>query len=474
MKKNGLILLGFILLSVLVRIFTFYSTVLSHDESTYLVIAQELLRGKLLYKDLLDIKPIGIYALFAGIITIHKSIFFIRLVATILVAATAFLLYKVKYTFSKHTILSLSVGAFYIFALTTRKAVSPNTEVYFVFFSILGLYFLAKAQQNRFSIFLAGLSLGIGFIIKYVVLFDFIFLSIYFFILLNTAQSVKGKVLFFLKNATILFIGLIIPFLAVHLYFYQLGIFEEFLYMTYQAPLRYSENRSFLTKLDFAAGIHKYYLVFMILFYLSLLFATKRKEMVFTLIWFVVTLFGVSVMGGGYHHYMVQCMPAACFIGPNLLFQTRRFSQRIPLKWSKPIAFLLVLGTTAFTMVKFKNKFYDSSKTDINIEIATYINTIKQNDETLFVSPAKMQVINFLTSLSTPDRVIHPTNYTKESRKYTFNINLKDECNRIWNSKPTYILADKETFLCSPFYSITDKYTLVKKFRDHFYLYKIQ
>ncbi len=51
----------FAILSVALRFFSFFPSVLDHDESTYLEIAREMLEGKALYVDLIDIKPPGIF-----------------------------------------------------------------------------------------------------------------------------------------------------------------------------------------------------------------------------------------------------------------------------------------------------------------------------------------------------------------------------------------------------------------------------
>ena len=59
------VLFVLVALSVLLRFFSFFPSVMDHDESTYLVIANEMLHHKTLYTDLIDIKPPGIFLLYA-------------------------------------------------------------------------------------------------------------------------------------------------------------------------------------------------------------------------------------------------------------------------------------------------------------------------------------------------------------------------------------------------------------------------
>jgi hypothetical protein len=66
-KKPVRFLLLFCLLAVTLRFFSFFPSVIDHDESTYLEIARMLLSGKILYVDMVDIKPPGIFLILAGL-----------------------------------------------------------------------------------------------------------------------------------------------------------------------------------------------------------------------------------------------------------------------------------------------------------------------------------------------------------------------------------------------------------------------
>ena len=63
-------------LSLVMRFFSFFPSVMDHDESTYLVIADALRQGNVYLRDVIDTKPIGIFTLFAVFqILFGKSIF---------------------------------------------------------------------------------------------------------------------------------------------------------------------------------------------------------------------------------------------------------------------------------------------------------------------------------------------------------------------------------------------------------------
>jgi hypothetical protein len=68
--RTAVVVVLLILWSVILRFFSFFPAVISHDESTYLVIARGLLEGKTYFVDLIDTKPIGIFVLYLSLIHI--------------------------------------------------------------------------------------------------------------------------------------------------------------------------------------------------------------------------------------------------------------------------------------------------------------------------------------------------------------------------------------------------------------------
>ena len=56
-KSEFHIILFLFILNFILRFFSFFPTLIDHDESTNLVIAKKILKGKVLYTDMIDIKP---------------------------------------------------------------------------------------------------------------------------------------------------------------------------------------------------------------------------------------------------------------------------------------------------------------------------------------------------------------------------------------------------------------------------------
>ena len=75
LKSNAQVFLVFVAASILLRFLSFHYSVIDHDESTYLIIADAVLNGSYLYADVIDTKPPGIFLAFGLIqVLFGKSI----------------------------------------------------------------------------------------------------------------------------------------------------------------------------------------------------------------------------------------------------------------------------------------------------------------------------------------------------------------------------------------------------------------
>src|SRR5660397_66747 len=114
-QKQHIILLFFLFVSVAIRFFSFFPSLLGHDESTYMIMGRDLLNGKLLYTDMTDTKPVGIFLFYAGIeFLFGSSIFMKRFVFALVVGITAFLISKVSKKIFLNNKVAFASGVIYI------------------------------------------------------------------------------------------------------------------------------------------------------------------------------------------------------------------------------------------------------------------------------------------------------------------------------------------------------------------------
>ncbi|WP_420457930.1 ArnT family glycosyltransferase [Neolewinella sp.] len=157
----------FLLLAVALRWGSFFISVIDHDESTYIVIADELLRGKVYLRDVVDTKPIGIFWVYALLNTVTGgSIPLLRLATAAVIALGSWGLYVANLRATGHRTAGYVAGVLYVWmnSVFTDYGMSPNTEHYFNALTIWAVAISVAAPRKRWG--WAGLLLGLAFIIK--------------------------------------------------------------------------------------------------------------------------------------------------------------------------------------------------------------------------------------------------------------------------------------------------------------------
>lgn len=441
LSPNQKALLVFVGLSLLMRFFSFFPSVIDHDESTYLVIANEMLQHETLYVDLIDIKPPGIFLIYALQLLICKSIFFTRFVTALVVAATAYCLYIAK----KQAIqqnnsykVALTTGILYIFLCSTFTfyGVSPNTELYFNLFTAFGLVLFNK--QKAVYYFFGGLMMGVGFIIKYTVLFDFTAFMLYAFVALLIANVTLYKaVAQMLWRGLLAFIGLILPFAACHVYYYLSNHFDAYYFITYIAPKNYTNAFQPLYMLQLIGDYYLRFLPISFFFFYTLFKSKYNNEKIFAAIWTSLAMIAVVLPSNRFGHYTIQLMlPTAWLAGSffaNNLIRPKWVNILLQKKIGYPVLTLLIV------VICYLQKSDCYNKPDIAQQTANYLNEHLQPKQTLYTGNAQ-QIIYLLTNQNSPIPYIHRNLIFDKKHIKSIAIDTTAQINKIIALQPTYIL----------------------------------
>ncbi len=471
-KKQSIIFLFFLAVSFAMRLFSFFPSVLDHDESTYMIIGRDILNGKLLYTDVTDTKPVGIFLFYAGLeFLFGSSIFLKRMIFSLVVGATAFLILRVSKKLFKQNLVAFSSGLIYIIytSVWNYHGRSPNTELLFNLCTISALLlFLAKNNRNYF---VGGLLMGIGFMIKYLVLFDIAAFLLFFFIVEIKDQKYTSF-LTILWKYILAGIAFSLPFALVNLYFWLGDNFQNFYFITYELPANYggspSLKRYFIMLLDLIAKFLPIsFIVFYIAFSRNKILKTNHKW--FFAFWIVFVLFAIYIPGKEFSHYTIQLMLplsllAGIFFHPK--FKTDRITKII---YSKKIGLaLLVFILITIQIVSFKNEVIAP---DYPREVAGYLEDKLEKDDAIFVSNYK-QIVYYLLDVDCPTKFIHSNLLFTETHK-AFNINAEDEVRRIIKTNPKFVLIQLKNKFVETL--IEDKYQLIKKFKnDEILIYQLR
>jgi 4-amino-4-deoxy-L-arabinose transferase-like glycosyltransferase len=440
------ILLLFCLLAVILRFFSFFPSVIDHDESTYLEIARMLLSGKLLYVDMVDIKPPGIFLILAFFQWIFGySIFVMRLLTALWIALTAFMVFKTTKLLIKDEKAPLAAGIIYIFLISTWSfyGISITPEIFFNLFTISALYLLLK-KQTLLNFFLAGIVAGMGFLVKYLVLFDFtaflLFLLIMDYRKLNKL-NVKHAII---VNAAAAF-GFILPFAAFNLVYFMNGNFDAFLNIIYLAPSRYPSAFDPWKMLKFILTYHLLFLPVFLMFYYVL---TDRKDYgreissikLLTVTWSIFALFAVLIAGKTFGHYTIQLMLPVSLAAGLFFMKDRKYPAFIkPLFTVRTGSVILAILFLGISLMKLE--YY--MREDIPEEIAEYLEP-KLNEDDVIYTGNYHHIVYYLLKKDSPTKYVHRSLILKDKHIKALDINVDEEFRKIIALQPVYIIVEKD------------------------------
>lgn len=164
--RQRTIAIFFFLVAFLIRFPFFFRDYIDRDESTFILLGQSLVDGNLPYTELWDLKPPLIYYFFGLLIYLSgKSFIAIRIAGTLLVAATAFLTYRIARPLSNAPI-AVIAGLLCVYLCSLFGSLQGvMSEHISTFIFILGVYMLIRAQ-HWWNVLLSGLIFGLALMAK--------------------------------------------------------------------------------------------------------------------------------------------------------------------------------------------------------------------------------------------------------------------------------------------------------------------
>lgn len=462
-----------IFLSIVLRLFSFFPTVLDHDESTYIIIADALLRDNVYLRDVFDTKPIGIFLLFGAWMSVFgKSILTIRLMTAITVGITAWLIGQIYQkmipieTARKHNAVPFACGLIYIFftSVFLHFGLSPNTELFTTFFAVLALFVVVSFKGYGW-LFLAGLALGLGCMIKYISAFDALAIGI-----LMVWQAVLNKKLWWwwFSRGVLMVIGFVIPLMLTWLYYRQLGMEETFLFFTFELSGRYFIDvvwwKNMVVILDFLGR----FLPITIWF----IYCSWHRQVTgnllpsFVWIWSALAMACILMPGKLFYHYFIQLMAPMSLLAGSF-FDSRR---TIPpaLGWiRKPKIGYSVLGLLCVVVLFIQKKdFID--KPDPAAEMTLWLKANLNPGDKIYTGNS-YQIVYFLTETQSPTLYVHSSLVWDEKNSQALGLNQIEEFKKILDQQPRYILLNRRKL--KPEHQllqmIEKEYDVVKAFGPH-------
>ncbi len=472
------VMLLFVTLSVSLRFFSFFPSVIDHDESTYLEIARELLEGKTLYVDLIDIKPPGIFLMYALFqLLFGHSIFVTRLIATLFIAATSFMIFKFGKMAYENQRAGIAGGLIYILFVSTWTVYgfSPNCEIYYNLFTISALYVLMK-REHWLNYLAAGLVMGLGFIIKYNVLFD-LAAFMFFFFLKFLRQPSRLNLRNLLVKCMIAVTGFVIPFALINFYYYLSGHFASFAEVAYFTMTRYSKEFRLIPILEFVGAFILFFAPFIFFYFYALfdhsLVDRRIKDLrLLSVIWSLFVLVGILLPGHTFSHYFIQLMlPVSLLAG--LFFHPGMQLPVLLVRLTRSVTGLIILIAFCILLILFSYRDY-GRQTDTPTQIANYMRPRLQPDDVIYCGNYN-QIIYYLLEKDSPTPYVHQSLLLNTNHIEALKIDLAMESRRIMDQWPVYIVIQGKKYKnkwINQF--IRDHYFIEKQFQKDILLYRLK
>jgi 4-amino-4-deoxy-L-arabinose transferase-like glycosyltransferase len=445
-------------LALVMRFFSFFPSVIDHDESTYILIADAIRQGQVYLRDVIDTKPIGIFLLFAVFQSVFgKAIITIRIITAIWVALTAWVLYLTHRKLLRPDQDSDSNGApvasgiIYVFVTSvyTFYGVSPNTELFFTLCTISALLLLLTFSQSVWF-GMAGLLLGMGFLIKYVVVFDAIALGLFYIGHQITSGRTWG---FVLSRMLVMGFGFMLPILGVWMYYYFYDLDQTFWFFFFGLSGRYFIDPPWHAYLIYLGDTFLRFLPVSVWFFYCLWDRRSTGHHLVTLgwLWGGLVMIIILLPGKLFGHYYIQfLLPMSLVAGS--FFDPGRHPPPV-LAWMRrptigyPLLVLILLVSLFFQ----KTDYVD--KPDYPKEVAAFLNTHLLPGDILYTGDYH-PIVYHLTGTKSPTPYIHRSLVWGDDNNEALQIRKMEEWEKIMVLEPRFILLQHPVHDLNPLYAL--------------------
>lgn len=342
------------------------------DEGIYEVIGFAISKGRLLYSQIWDNKPpllYYIYALFGGD---QATVRLVSLVVGIASVLACFFLAKKLFTSFKPAALTTTVFAI-LFATPLLEGNIANAENFMLLPALLAGILVWKTTQKKYvplswnHLFLAGVLLGVSFLLKVVAVFDFAAFFVFFFFATYTSVRALGKQISPLAG----FIGgFLVPIALVFLTSVIFHNTATFIHSAFTSNVGYVGYGNYFL---FPQGLLVTKLTILAIFVLTIFIKRKHISLPlqFISLWLAFSLFNALFSQRPYTHYLLVLLPSFSLFTGLFFYQVNKRA------WLAVV--MLVLCIIIFGFAAFRPQFVKSLRYYGNYLSFTYGNESLDN-----------------------------------------------------------------------------------------------
>lgn len=497
-NKKTFIFISFLLLSILVRLPSFFTAVINWDESTFIIMGQSFLEGHLPYTSVWDVKPPLVFVFFA-IFALGKSIVLVRLWGALCVAVIAFLIFLIgEKIFNFRT--GIIGGILFVFWISLNTFGQPTmSEHVATVFLLVSIFVLISSKLSPKSVFLCGFMISTATMIRLNLAYVGVFIGGYIFIkLLIEKKSLKLS----LSRIFPYILGIMsVVFITIFPYLFN-NQFNLWWQNVIVAPLGYAGSQesfsqillehlvnieksmnfddvSFSTALVNAMVWFCLYFGFNAIAYRWKRFSQLTKNHIyFLLLCMVAIVISISSGGAVYDHYLIQLVPLVIIFSAFILATIFKLLPRALALLNLIVVvslFLIPVMDSYASIFKQISKGKSVYRGDAFV-ITDYLKNANPNKDLVFLMDNHL--VYWLGDYALPSKVAHPSNIGKEYLLKDFyndqTASTYSEMKKILNQKPKFIVRTQHAEYLKGHKDATNLldnelknyYVLVKKIAD--------
>ncbi len=442
------------LIGLILRFPYFFPAVIDWDESTFILMGQNILDGNLPYTKFWDLKPpLTFYSFAFFIFVFGKSILAIRLGGFVFLIATSYILYLIgKQAYNKN-IGILSAILCIVFVSLTPSGQATMTEIVALLPLMLALYILIRFEYSSKTLFLLGVCIASAFLVRlnlaYVAVGIFIFL---FFEMreLKFSDFVKN-LLIFISGSLFVMLLISLPYLITN---QGMLLFDSVFRVSLEhTSSRLSISEVFIELINKGFGIQNLFLwgttligIFLLLFKQI---NKKNKSTVKVWVFFISILYSIIASGSSHEHYLIQIVPVMAILSAVAI------GYLINSKIKLFVLVILFFGLLPFSSIfnEYKtlvDRSINNQKLEFGpqYEIAQFLEKMNPKKEPIYLMTD--HIIYWFMNMKPPSKVtLHPSNIARE---YMVKIikgekfSSKSELVEILTLKPLFIVKNKDVW----------------------------
>ena len=391
-----------------------HRAVLDWDESLYFIMAQQWRAGHLPYTTVWDNKPIGIYVIFAAFQAVIPGVAAMRVATSVCVALLAATVFRITEILTQNRQAAWLAGGLLLLCSLSNDGLSANTELFMASFTALGVL----AVLDGAPAWAAGLALGCGFMVKYVMA------PVAFFILLLLYRQ-RGA-----KAALAAMVAAIVPALAAAALYAAAGQLPLWWDCSVVSNLRRAGVGLKPGALEWALSTQfwRWGPLYITALGIAVTAWRRRFEENFLLLWLLGGLLGAISAKSFYDHYFLQILPVLCVLA-GLAWD--RLRPGVVVRG----AFLVFLAALPLQAGWLALRYAMGS--DVPAQIATTLTTARAQSLYVFDS---QPIIYALTGLTPPTRFVLPSELAGLTLPQVVGVEPVREVSRILALGPQYIL----------------------------------